>query len=149
MNTAPGGLLGGRYEIIRELGRGGMGGVYACVDRVTGARVALKRVDRPGRAVAAGDTFWFHQEARALASLEHPAIVRPRDFGVLEDGSPYLVMELVAGRSLHQVLEAGTPPWSVTWSIIDQVLAALAHAHARGVIHGDLKPQNLILESSG
>jgi serine/threonine protein kinase/tetratricopeptide (TPR) repeat protein len=149
MNTAPGGLLGGRYEIIRELGRGGMGVVYACVDRVTGARVALKRVDRPGRAVAAGDTFWFHQEARALASLEHPAIVRARDFGVLEDGSPYLVMELVAGRSLHQVLEAGTPPWSVTWSIIDQVLAALAHAHARGVIHGDLKPQNLILEPSG
>src|SRR5215471_13906644 len=130
------GMLGGRYEIIREIGRGGMGVVYACVDRVTGARVALKRVDRPGRAVVAGDTLWFHQEARALASLEHPAIVRARDFGVLEDGSPYLVMELVNGRSLHQVLEHGAPPWPITWTIIDQTLSALAHAHARGVIHG-------------
>ncbi|GAC1394034.1 MAG: hypothetical protein NVSMB47_02400 [Polyangiales bacterium] len=145
-------MLGGRYEIIRELGRGGMGVVYACVDRVTGARVALKRVERAGRggrAVAAGDTLWFHQEARALASLEHPAIVRARDFGALEDGSPYLVMELVAGRSLPGVLESGAPPWAMTWSVIDQVLAALAHAHARGVIHGDLKPQNLVIEEMG
>ena len=147
--VSPGGLLGGRYEIVRELGRGGMGVVYACIDRVTGAKVALKRVDRPGRSVAAGDTFWFHQEARALASLEHPAIVRARDFGVLDDGSPYLVMDLVGGRSLHAVLDGGPPPWPVTWAIVDQVLAALAHAHARGVIHGDLKPQNLILEPAG
>jgi len=145
--AAPGGLLGERYEIVRELGRGGMGVVYACVDRVTGARVALKRVDRAGRSVAAaGDTFWFHQEARALASLDHPAIVHARDFGVLEDGSPYLVMELINGRSLQTIMESGPPSWPVTWSMIDQVLAALAHAHARGVIHGDMKPQNLIVE---
>src|SRR5438477_11582357 len=98
------GMLGGRYEIIRELGRGGLGVVYACVDRVSGARVALKRVDRPGRALVAGDTFWFHQEARALASLDHPTIVRARDFGVLEDGSPYLVMDQIAGKSLQTML---------------------------------------------
>jgi serine/threonine protein kinase/tetratricopeptide (TPR) repeat protein len=144
---APGGLLGGRYEIVRELGRGGMGIVYACVDRVTGARVALKRVERPGRAT--GETFWFHQEARALASLEHPAIVRARDFGVLDDGSPYLVMDLIPGRSLHLALEGGALGWSETWSLVDQVLGALSHAHARGVIHGDLKPQNLIIQYVG
>jgi serine/threonine protein kinase/tetratricopeptide (TPR) repeat protein len=141
-----GGLLGERYEVVRELGRGGMGVVYACFDRATGVKVALKRVDRPGRPVNAGETFWFHQEARALASLDHPAIVRGRDFGVLEDGSPYLVMELIAGRSLWSLMELGPVAWPLTWAILDQSLAALAHAHARGVIHGDLKPQNILVE---
>ena len=152
---SPGGLLGDRYEVIRELGRGGMGVVYACYDRATGAKVALKRVDRAGRepsgegrVAKAGDTFWFHQEARALASLDHPAIVRGRDFGVLDDKSPYLVMDLIAGRSLWSLMELGPVPWPITWSIIDQVLAALAHAHARGVIHGDLKPQNILIETT-
>lgn len=144
----PGGLLGERYEVIRELGRGGMGVVYACYDRATSTKVALKRVDRPGRDVKAGETFWFHQEARALASLDHPAIVRGRDFGVLEDGSPYLVMDLIAGRSLWSLMELGPVPWPITWAIVDQVLAALAHAHARGVIHGDLKPQNILVETT-
>jgi eukaryotic-like serine/threonine-protein kinase len=144
----PGGLLGERYEVIRELGRGGMGVVYACYDRATSTKVALKRVDRPGREVKAGETFWFHQEARALASLDHPAIVRGRDFGVLEDGSPYLVMDLIAGRSLWSLMELGSVPWPITWAIVDQVLSALAHAHARGVIHGDLKPQNILIETT-
>ncbi|MGZ3477628.1 MAG: protein kinase domain-containing protein, partial [Polyangiales bacterium] len=154
----PGGLLGERYEVIRELGRGGMGVVYACFDRATGTKVALKRVDRPNRVmppsgpekmrILSGETFWFHQEARALASLDHPAIVRGRDFGVLEDGSPYLVMDLIAGRSLWSLIELGPVPWPITWAIVDQVLAALAHAHARGVIHGDLKPQNILVESA-
>jgi len=146
---SPGGVLGERYEVIRELGRGGMGVVYACYDRATGSKVALKRVDRPGREVKTGETFWFHQEARALASLDHPAIVRGRDFGILDDGSPYLVMDLIAGRSLWSLIELGAVPWPITWSIIDQVLSALAHAHARGVIHGDLKPQNILVESAG
>lgn len=145
---APGGLLGERYEVIRELGRGGMGVVYACYDRATSSKVALKRVDRGGRAMSTGETFWFHQEARALASLDHPAIVRGRDFGVLEDGSPYLVMDLIAGRSLWSLMETGQVPWTITWAIVDQVLGALAHAHARGVIHGDLKPQNILVETN-
>jgi len=145
---SPGGLLGERYEVIRELGRGGMGVVYACYDRATGAKVALKRVDRGGRTMSTGETFWFHQEARALASLDHPAIVRGRDFGVLEDGSPYLVMDLITGRSLWSLMEVGQVPWPITWGIVDQVLGALAHAHARGVIHGDLKPQNILIETN-
>ncbi len=143
---SPGGVLGERYEVVRELGRGGMGVVYACFDRATNTKVALKRVDRPGRSNA-GETFWFHQEARALASLDHPAIVRGRDFGVLDDGSPYLVMDLIGGRSLWSLIELGPVPWPLTWAIVDQVLSALAHAHARGVIHGDLKPQNILVET--
>ena len=73
--------------------------------------------------MSSGETFWFHQEARALASLDHPAIVRGRDFGVLEDGSPYLVMDLIAGRSLWSLMEVGQVPWPITWALVDQVLA--------------------------
>ena len=130
-------MLGSRYEVIRELGRGGMGVVYACVDRATGQKVALKRVERAGRPLGSGDTFWFHQEARALASLDHPTIVHGRDFGVLEDGSPYLVMELVGGRSLHQLMEGGAMAWPVTWSIVDQVLSAI-HRLSNATRHRDV-----------
>src|SRR5262249_2459712 len=89
-------LLATRYEGIRELGRGGMGVVYLCKDLVTGERVALKRLRTPDEAKQQPrpeETWWFHQEARAVASLDHPALVRARDFGTLADGSPYLVMD--------------------------------------------------------
>src|SRR5262245_41218698 len=82
-------LLANRYEVVRELGRGGMGVVYLCKDIVTGERVALKRLRAPEDGKGSGraeETWWFHQEARAVASLDHPAIVRARDFGTLADG---------------------------------------------------------------
>jgi hypothetical protein len=142
-------LLAHRYEVIRELGRGGMGVVYLCRDLVTGERVALKRLRTPEEAKGQPrpeETWWFHQEARAVASLEHPALVRARDFGTLSDGSPYLVMDALPGRSVHEWMHTTTLPWPVIWALVDQVLAGLAHAHARGVIHGDLKPSNVMLD---
>ena len=142
-------LLAQRYEVIRELGRGGMGVVYLCRDLVSGERVALKRLRTPDEAkgqTRPEETWWFHQEARAVAALEHPTLVRARDFGTLADGSPYLVMEALPGRSVHEWMHTTTLPWPVIWALVDQVLAGLAHAHARGVIHGDLKPSNVMLD---
>jgi len=81
-----------------------------------------------------------------VAALEHPTLVRARDFGTLADGSPYLVMEALPGRSVHEWMHTTTLPWPVIWALVDQVLAGLAHAHARGVIHGDLKPSNVMLD---
>ncbi|HLK41190.1 MAG TPA: AAA family ATPase, partial [Polyangiaceae bacterium] len=141
-------VLAQRYEVVRELGRGGMGVVYLCKDTVTGDRVALKRLRSPekGRTRAAEESWWFHQEARAVSLLDHPAIVRARDFGQLADGSPFFVMDVLPGRSVHEWMHTMRMPWSVVWAMVDQVLAALAHAHARGVIHGDLKPSNIMLD---
>jgi serine/threonine protein kinase len=144
-----GSILGLRYEVLRELGRGGMGVVYLCRDMVTGERVALKRLrppDDPKGPSRPEESWWFQQEARAVASLEHPAIVRARDFGTLADGSPYLVMDVLPGRSVHEWMHTTKIPWSVIWALVDQVLAGLGHAHARGVIHGDMKPSNVMLD---
>jgi len=147
-NAELGTVLAGRYEIVRELGRGGMGVVYLCRDTVTGDRVALKRLRTPEDSAAPRpeESWWFQQEARAVATLDHPAIVRARDFGSLSDGSPYLAMDVLPGRSVHEWMHTTTLPWSVVWSMVDQVLGGLAHAHARGIIHGDLKPSNIMLD---
>jgi serine/threonine protein kinase len=140
-------VLAQRYEVVRELGRGGMGVVYLCRDVVTGDRVALKRLRSPEKGSSRPEeSWWFHQEARAVALLDHPAIVRARDFGQLADGSPFFVMDVLPGRSVHEWMHTTHLPWSVIWSMVDQVLAGLGHAHARGVIHGDLKPSNIMLD---
>ena len=140
-------VLAGRYEVRRELGRGGMGVVYLCRDTYSGESVALKRLFRADAKTDPEDVWWFQQEARCLASLDHPSIVRARDFGILADSTPFLAMDVAPGRSLLSWLEIGAVPWpwpyTVLWSVLDQILAGLAHAHARGVIHGDLKPTNL------
>jgi hypothetical protein len=148
-NREIGQLLAERYEITRELGRGGMGVVFLCRDIVTGEKVALKRLRAPEDSKTQSreeEVWWFQQEARAVASLDHPAIVRARDFGMLADGSPYLVMDSLPGRSVHEWMHTTTIPWSVIWAMVDQTLAGLGHAHARGVIHGDLKPSNIMLD---
>lgn len=144
-------VLANRYEVLRELGRGGMGVVYLCKDIVSHERVALKRLRPPeeAKATRAEESWWFQQEARAVASLDHPAIVRARDFGSLHDGSPYLVMDALPGRSVHEWMHTTTMPWSVIWALVDQVLAGMAHAHARHIIHGDLKPSNVMLDLAG
>jgi hypothetical protein len=142
-----GAILAQRYEVVRELGRGGMGVVYLCRDIVTGDRVALKRLRSPDKGGSRPEeSWWFHQEARAVALLDHPAIVRARDFGQLADGSPFFVMDVLPGRSVHEWMHTTHLPWSVVWAMVDQVLAGLGHAHARGVIHGDLKPSNVMLD---
>lgn len=155
-----GSILASRYQVRRELGRGGMGFVYLCRDLILDERVALKLMPRDKKNKADGstkrrkgrrhdDAWFFYEEARALAGIAHPSIVRARDYGVLSDGAPYLVMDVVPGRSLHEWIYRartdGLLPWTVVWACVDQVLGGLAHAHARGIIHGDLKPSNVLL----
>ncbi|HET9954267.1 MAG TPA: protein kinase [Polyangiaceae bacterium] len=141
----PGQVIASRYEVMSLLGEGGMGIVYRCRDQSNGHQVALKRVIPPPGNLANEYLMWFYKEARALAALDHPNIVKARDFGQLRDGSPYLVMELVQGISMHDLAHTRVQ-FPVLWAITDRILSALAHAHARGIIHGDLKPSNILVE---
>lgn len=144
----PGDLVG-RYEITREIGRGGFGVVYEAQDRTLGRAVAVKTV-RPGRALAAdGGAAWLQEEAEAIASLSHPGIVAVYDVGEA-DGAPYVVEELLRGETLEQRLERRGPlPCLEAVRIARDVATALDYAHARGVIHRDLKPANVFLCEDG
>ena len=144
-NIRIGQIIARRYEVVSVLGEGGMGIVYRCRDAHTGRHIALKRVILPDGKLAQEYVAWFYKEARALASLDHINVVHAKDFGQLRDGSPYLAMELVNGLSLHDYSNARLS-FPIVWSVVDQILSALAHAHSRGVIHGDLKPSNIIVE---
>jgi serine/threonine-protein kinase len=129
--------IGGRYEILGALGRGGMARVVRAKDVVLGREVALKLLD--GKASAALATR-FEREARAIARLDHPGCVR-----ILDSAPRYLVMELLAGETLASRLLHGALPEADAVRIARGVLAALAHAHARGVLHRDIKPTNVML----
>ena len=134
-----------RYEVLAVIGEGGMGRVYRVRHRRLGRAFALKalRVDLARDLVL---TERFIQEARAAAVVTHPNVVQINDFGTLNSGQPYFVMELLEGRTLTRILrEEGPIVPSRCVTIARQIAEALAAAHAMGVIHRDLKPDNIIL----
>jgi hypothetical protein len=145
---APGTVLGDRFEIKYVVGVGGMGVVYAAVDKLAGERVALKVVRTQSGDVAGGVRFL--QEATAAASLSHPAIVRVLHVDVTADGRLYQALELVEGQTLDACLERGRGiPKPVVARLGAVVADALAVAHALGIVHRDVKPQNIMITADG
>jgi serine/threonine protein kinase len=135
----------GKHQIVRLLGRGGMGAVYQAFDPHLERDVALK-VMLPQIAENPEHKRRFEREARAVARLTHPNVVTVFDLGYHTDGSPYIVMELMKGRDLLNVMRQD-PPLSLErkLAIVLQVLAGLGHAHKVGIVHRDIKPANIFI----
>ena len=142
----PGDVVG-KFTIVRELGRGGFGVVHEAVDEELGRRVAFKAL-RPRRALRGQGEEWLRREAEAVARLQHPAIVTLHDFGRGPTG-PYLIFELLRGETLQERLRAGPLPVREAVRVARAVAQALAHAHASGVLHRDMKPSNVFLCRDG
>lgn len=139
-----GAVVGGRYRITDLLGEGGMGSVYRARDIDSGRQVAVK-VLRPTEATAIKR---FGREAKAAMSIVHPNVCRVHDYGTLTSGAPYLVMDLLEGETLRDRI-AALRSLSLADAIAmqTQLLAALSAAHAKGVLHRDVKPANVFVTS--
>jgi serine/threonine protein kinase len=136
------------YQILRLLGRGGMGAVYQGVQLSLARPVAIKLLS-PDLAASPDFVSRFQREARTLARLQHPGIVTVHDFGSTPDGHLYFVMEFVDGTDLQQVIQgAGLEP-AQALELTLQVCEALQYAHSQGVIHRDIKPANVLLTQEG
>ncbi len=141
-------ILGGKYQVTRLIGRGGMGVVVEARHLDLGERVAVK-VLHPRYIDNAEAVTRFHHEARAAAQIRGEHSVRLIDFGTLEEsGSPYLVMELLEGRDLTGVIDAGPVTLADAALYILQACEGMAEVHAHGIVHRDLKPGNLFLTKS-
>jgi eukaryotic-like serine/threonine-protein kinase len=141
-----GGLAGtvhGRFRFERLIGSGGLGEVYEATDTTTGERYAVKTVLPGARTLET--TRRLVREGIAGSLLDHPNIVDVLAIDHLADGTPYIVMELVAGTSVGSLLRQGGVTPTRAFAIVRQTLDGLAHAHAHGVLHRDLKPENLMM----
>jgi tetratricopeptide (TPR) repeat protein len=138
----------GRFRLMRELGRGGFGVVWEAVDRELSRAVAFKAV-RPGSKFRLHSDEWLQREAQAVARLNHPGIVTLHDIGRGPTG-PYLIFELLRGVHLGDRLAHGNAlPLREAVRHGEAIAAALAHAHAAGVVHRDLKPSNVFVTEDG
>ncbi|MFJ3893242.1 serine/threonine-protein kinase [Streptomyces sp. NPDC090083] len=140
-------LIAGRYRLLGKLGHGGMGTVWRAKDETVDREVAVKEPRVPDHLPEREREKAFERmrrEARAAARLDHPAVVNVHDVAVV-DGRPWIVMELVTGRSLGDALQEGTLDARDAARIGLQVLGALEAAHAAGVLHRDVKPDNVLL----
>lgn len=145
-------ILGGRYRLLRPIGVGGMSEVWHADDEVLDRSVAVKLLNRresaDPRAIER-----VRAEARCAARLTHPNAAAVYDFGLARDAEPapvpYIVMELVDGRTLAEHLSARPLSWRIAVRVCAEVGAALGTAHAAGIVHGDVKPGNVMLSPSG
>ena len=144
--AGPLGTIGARYQLINELGRGGMAAVYRVVDRLTGRVVTLKRLRLHGQpdTGSAERRAALAEEFRLLASLRHPHIISVLDYGFDDDREPYFTMDLQ--ENARTIIEAGTDqPLAVQVDLLVQTLRALVYLHRCGIIHRDLKPENILV----
>jgi serine/threonine protein kinase len=137
-------IIGGRYEVVRLIGKGGMGNIYEVRNTRLGQPFALKTLTCEA-AEKANVLKRFRREADVIARIKHPNIVEVIDWETLGDGSPAMVMEYLRGEDLASRLERGPVDWPSLARIADQMLAALSIAHVHGIVHRDLKPQNVFL----
>ena len=146
---SPGTLFAGRYEVKEILGMGGMGVVYRALDRELQEPVAIKTLRPEAMSADAVALERFKQEIRLARKIAHRNVVRTYDLGEVK-GMYYLTMEFVEGTSLKQLIETrGRLPIPVTITVGKQLCRALEVAHEQGVIHRDIKPQNMVVEPSG
>ncbi|WP_053226612.1 Stk1 family PASTA domain-containing Ser/Thr kinase [Solirubrobacter soli] len=141
-------VIDGRYRAQKRLGAGGMAEVWCAEDEVLGRRVAVKLM---GGRFAEDPSFRerFRREAKAAAGMQHPNIVGIYDYSEW-DGTPYIAMELVDGKTLKElVTERGPLPPDIAVGLTEQVLRGLGYAHKRGIVHRDVKPQNVIIDRDG
>jgi serine/threonine protein kinase len=137
-----------RHNILHELGRGAIGAVYAARDRTTGAVVALKRLDPPSLKSDANLADRFLKHARSARRLRHRNIVNIHDAGEAA-GTAYVAMEMLEGENLRNILDDGPLPIARAIQIAHEIASGLAYAHLQGVMHGGLKPSNIIVLRSG
>lgn len=136
----------GAYEVLSLLGAGGMGEVYLGRDTRLGRNVAVKLL--PAKHCLDAERIWrFEREARAASALNHPNIVTLYDIGNADEGR-FIVMELVEGRTLRQAMEHGAVPAAIP-VVGGQIAKALAVAHAAGIVHRDVKPENIMIRQDG
>jgi serine/threonine protein kinase len=135
----------GHYEIVAPLGTGGMGSVFRARDRVLGRAVAIKVLAGFGRDIA---TRRVLREAQAASALNHPNICTIHEVAEAA-GTPYMVMEVIEGQPLEALIPTGGLPIERAIDYALQIAGALAHAHSRGVVHGDLKAPNVMITTDG
>src|SRR5215469_3031861 len=143
----PGSVIGERFELVREIGRGGFARVFEARDRVLSRPVAIKLLRRR-RQLRDAELELFYREARATARLNHPNIVTAHDWGAWND-APFLVLELLDGEPLQTHVARGPLSEQRAWQIATEVVQALVYAHSAGVLHLDLKSQNVFVLRDG
>ncbi len=136
------------YTVRRLLGHGGMGAVYLAHHTALDREVAIKVLPAE---LSADASFAkrFEREARSMARMDHPHIVRVHDFGRTRDGHPYFVMEFIDGCDLHHLIHNGKIDVPQALQIVTQICDALSYAHSMGIVHRDIKPSNVLIDRQG
>ncbi|MCL2258812.1 MAG: serine/threonine protein kinase, partial [Cystobacterineae bacterium] len=146
----PGAIIGGSYRVEALLGRGGMGEVWVARHlRLANKRVAVKVLRAQKEALTGDSLKRFRKEAEIASRLEHPHIVSISDFNLTPSGHPFMVMEFLEGESLGARLQRGPLTLAETRMVLRQICRALDMTHSQGILHRDLKPDNIFLTTKG